>query len=399
MKRALMTAGFVSASVLAALSLAQPGQAEAAANVEPDREIATVEYQGPGKVRLLNGQGVYQNQYLAGGTRWKTFAKGTINQKTMYRLGSDAQWIPAEYTNLSAAPLAGNGANQNSNQAGQTNQNQNSGQQNQNQNNGQTNPTGQNNGQTSNQASSQEPAVRQAISQRQAVSGLVQVNYAGPGQVRLVNEQGDFTSQYVKNNSIWKAFEKAMINDQVMYRIGSSQQWLPAKFTLGLVPHSGYSSAWAYPIAGFYSAGNLSSSFGYHVDRNWHDGIDIIPDHGGNEDIRAIHGGTVYFIGHEGTTQSDLGYYICVKSPDGYNTVYQEFAFYPDEAAAAIHVKVGDVIKPGQVILTFIPTTHVTHVHIGVTQSEVNAAEKYWNADNGTWIDPMQLIYRYQRGY
>jgi murein DD-endopeptidase MepM/ murein hydrolase activator NlpD len=397
-KRSLITAGMISAGVLAAVSLAQTNHVEAATNVQADQEIATVTYQGPGKVRLLDSQGVYQNQYLAGGTRWKTFAKGTIKDRTMYRLGSDQQWIPAAYTNLSAAPLDNSAADQSSQQANQTSGNQTS------QNNGQTNNSQANqNNQTSNQTgqtnSDQTPTVHQAISQRQKVSGVVQVNYQGPGQVRLVNESGDFVNQYVKNNTIWKAFEKAMINDQVMYRIGSSQQWLPAKFTLGLVPKTGYSSAWTYPIAGFYESGNLTSSFGSHADRNWHDGIDIIPDHGGNEDIRAIHGGTVYFIGHEGTTQNDLGYYICIKSPDGYNTVYQEFAFYEDEAQAAIHVKVGDVVKPGQVILTFIPTTHVTHVHIGVTQSEVNAAEKYWNSDNGTWIDPMQLIYRYNRGY
>jgi murein DD-endopeptidase MepM/ murein hydrolase activator NlpD len=396
-----MTAGMISAGVLAAVSLAQTNRVQAATNVQTDKEIATVTYQGPGKVRLLDSQGVYQDQYLTSGTRWKTFAKGTIRDLTMYRLGSDKQWIPAQYTNLSAAPLDNNGQTDQGTNT-QTDQGTNT------QTGGQTNnQTSQNTGQTNNPANNQAdqttddqtPAVHQAISQRQKVSGLVQVNYHGNGQVQLVNEAGNFTNQYVKNNSIWKAFEKAMINEQVMYRLGSSQQWIPAKYTLGLVPKSGYSSSWTYPIAGFYESGNLTSSFGAHSDRNWHDGIDIIPDHGGNEDIRAIHGGTVYFIGHQGTTQNDLGYYICIKSPDGYNTVYQEFAFYPDEAAAAIHVKVGDVVKPGQVILTFIPTTHVTHVHLGVTQSEVNAAEKYWNSDNGTWIDPMQLIYRYNRGY
>lgn len=397
MKRSLMTAGLISASVLAAVSLAQTSHAEAATNVQADKEVATVTYQGPGKVRLLDGQGVYQNQYLAGGTRWKTFAKGTINQRTMYRLGSDKQWIPAEYTNLSAATLTDNAADQTNQQTGQTANNQQAASQ-PNANNGQAAQNNQT-GQADQTTTDQTPAAHQAISQRQKVSGLVQVNYRGLGEVRLVNENGNFTNQYVKNNSIWKAFEKAMINDQVMYRIGSSQQWLPAKFTLGLVPKTGYSSAWTYPIAGFYESGNLTSSFGKHTYRNWHDGIDIIPDHGGNEAIRAIHGGTVYFIGHEGTTQNDLGYYICIKSPDGYNTVYQEFAFYENEAQAAIHVKVGDVVRPGQVILTFIPTKHVTHVHIGVTQSEVNAAEKYWNSDNGTWIDPLQLIYRYNRGY
>lgn len=378
MKNKFAKASLAAGLILAGLALTSQ-QVKAADSVQPDHEVATVTYQGPGKVRLLNSQGQFQNQYLAPNTQWKTFAKGIIRQQTMYKLGSDAQWIPAQYTNLSQA-LPQNGGqnnannNQNGNQANNQNTNQNNNQNNQN--------TNQNNKQGA-----------QPISQRQRVSGLVQVFGPSTG-TRLYQANGAEANQVVRNHSVWKAFEKAMIGDQLMYRIGSNTQWLPARYTLGLVPYSGYSSAWVDPIAT--GRGQLTSGFGYQPCRNWHDGIDIIPNHGGNEDIRAIHGGTVYFIGHEGTTQNDLGYYICVKSPDGYNTVYQEFAFYPDEAQAAIHVKVGDVIRPGQVILTFIPTTHVTHVHIGVTQGDINAAERYWNTDNGTWLDPWQLIALYQ---
>jgi hypothetical protein len=371
MKHTIAKASLAAGLTLAGVALTSQ-QVKAAENVQPDHEVATVTYQGPGKVRLLNGQGQYQDQYLDPNTTWKTFAKGVINEQAMYRLGTDAQWIPAQYTNLSQE------LPQNTNKP--TN----------NQNNQQANNQNNQNNQNTNQNTNQ---TVQPVSQRQKVSGLVQV-FGNANGTQLYKQDGTTSTTTVKNNSVWKAFEKGMIDNQLMYRIGSSSQWLPARFTLGLVPYSGYSSAWVYPIAT--GRGQLTSGFGNQPGRNWHDGIDIIPNHGGNEDIRAIHGGTVYYIGHEGVTQNDLGYYICVKSPDGYNTVYQEFAFYPDEADAAIHVKVGDVVRPGQVILSFIPTTHVTHVHIGVTQSEINAAERYWNSDNGTWLDPWQLIALYQ---
>ncbi len=384
MKNTFAKAGLAAGLTVAGLALTSQ-QVQAADNVQADHEVATVTYQGPGKVRLLNGQGEYQDQYLDPNTSWKTFAKGVIRQQTMYRLGTDAQWIPAQYTDLSQDLPQGTTTTDKNNNAGQTN---NSTSNNQSQNTNQN--TNQNNSQTTTPDYSQN---QQAASQREKVSGLVQV-FGNDNGTQIYSSDGSATGATVKNHSVWKAFEKAMIDNQLMYRIGSQSQWLPARNTLGLVPYSGYSSGWAYPIETGRST--LTSGFGDQPGRNWHDGIDIIPNHGGNEDVRAIHGGTVYYIGHEGTTQNDLGYYICVKSPDGYNTVYQEFAFYPDEAEAAIHVKVGDVVEPGQVILTFIPTTHVTHVHIGVTQSEINAAERYWNTDNGTWLDPWQLIALYQ---
>ena len=69
-----------------------------------------------------------------------------------------------------------------------------------------------------------------AISNRQNYAGSVRVNYQGRGQVRLVNNQGAYVSQYVPKNSTWRAWEKATINNEPMYRIGTQNQWVPAKY-------------------------------------------------------------------------------------------------------------------------------------------------------------------------
>jgi hypothetical protein len=62
--------------------------------------VATVTYKGRGGVNLLNAEGKYQNQYVKKGSAWKVFAKKTINGETMYRLGTQSQWIPAKYVSV-----------------------------------------------------------------------------------------------------------------------------------------------------------------------------------------------------------------------------------------------------------------------------------------------------------
>lgn len=37
--------------------------------------------------------------------------------------------------------------------------------------------------------------------------------------------------QTVKNGKAYKVWEKAMINGELMYRIGTDKQWIPAKYT------------------------------------------------------------------------------------------------------------------------------------------------------------------------
>ncbi|MES5109564.1 hypothetical protein ABVC38_00125 [Lactobacillus iners] len=74
--------------------------ADAATNVRPLSTTLSVRYNGKGNVRLLDRNGKYMNQYVANKASYKVFEVGEINGKTMYRIGSDKQWIPANYTNL-----------------------------------------------------------------------------------------------------------------------------------------------------------------------------------------------------------------------------------------------------------------------------------------------------------
>ncbi|WP_276804988.1 bifunctional metallophosphatase/5'-nucleotidase [Lactobacillus hominis] len=52
------------------------------------------------KIRLVDVQGHYVNQYLSTKTYWKVFAKKIINGQLHYRLGNQRQWIPAKYLQL-----------------------------------------------------------------------------------------------------------------------------------------------------------------------------------------------------------------------------------------------------------------------------------------------------------
>ncbi|GHV98420.1 hypothetical protein lacNasYZ03_14720 [Lactobacillus nasalidis] len=50
-------------------------------------------------------------------------------------------------------------------------------------------------------------------------------------QVRLYDDKGNATKTYKKNGSKSTVYEQATINGQLMYRIGSSKQWIPAKYS------------------------------------------------------------------------------------------------------------------------------------------------------------------------
>lgn len=125
----------------------------------------------------------------------------------------------------------------------------------------------------------------------------------------------------------------------------------------------------------------------------FHDGIDFGTSPYDHSDILAIHGGKVIKIDHQGSTQNDLGWYVVVKSDDGYYTIYQEFAFASgDKDAISVHV--GDSVKTGDKIgeLNSSKYSGVTHVHIGATKTEINKALGHSFDDDGTWIDWTKLI-------
>ncbi|WP_304251273.1 phage tail tip lysozyme [Limosilactobacillus gastricus] len=160
---------------------------------------------------------------------------------------------------------------------------------------------------------------------------------------------------------------------------------------------TGESGSWGYPFKDMTASWKFQDGQGFgNVSgrSNWHDGIDVGTSQENGKDILAIHGGTVYKIGHSGTSQSSPGYYVCVKSDDGYYEVYQEFAFSAAQAAEVIKVKEGDTVKTGDVIgvLKSQSSPEVTHVHIGVSKTEIDKAQASYETDNGTWLDPMKVI-------
>ena len=62
--------------------------------------VLTVRYDGKGKVGLTNANGKYTGQYVSKNSRWKVFAKKTINGREFYRIGNQNQWIPADFSEL-----------------------------------------------------------------------------------------------------------------------------------------------------------------------------------------------------------------------------------------------------------------------------------------------------------
>ena len=165
---------------------------------------------------------------------------------------------------------------------------------------------------------------------------------------------------------------------------------------------TGAGGDWGWPFASIKNNNPASSGeqlFGHSTTRtgNFHDGVDFGDAAYGGQEIKAIHGGTVYKISHSGTTQDSLGYYICVKSDDGYYEVYQECAFSDSQASKYIKVKEGDTVKTGDTIGTLPKSGSetsplVNHVHIGVSKKEISAAESSAFRNDGTWLDPVQLI-------
>lgn len=70
-----------------------------------------------------------------------------------------------------------------------------------------------------------------AASKETPVQGILTVRYYGRGGVNLLDTNGKYQMQYVKANSRWKVFAKAIINGRVMYRIGNQRQWIPAQYS------------------------------------------------------------------------------------------------------------------------------------------------------------------------
>ncbi|WEV41274.1 phage tail tip lysozyme [Lactobacillus sp. ESL0681] len=159
------------------------------------------------------------------------------------------------------------------------------------------------------------------------------------------------------------------------------------------------SGEWGWPFKQIPKSGPGSNVSGAQLFGNtrsgsnsYHDGVDFGTVPYNNSDILAIHDGKVTKIDHQGNTQNDLGWYVVVKSSDGYSEIYQEFAFAAADKKQ-IKVSVGDPIKTGDVIgYLSSSTSNVTHVHIGITKKPIEEAISHSFSRAGGWVDPIKTI-------
>ena len=190
-KRSLMKTALISATILSGAGLfANSAQAQAATpavHAEQVRGVLkVVDHENQGEVHLYDRDGHVMKQTVKNGKKYKVWEKAYINDELMYRIGTDKQWIPAKYTDWKDAKLGQNVA-------------------------------------------VASKATNSAYNRENYV-GTATINYQGAGNVRLVNSQGNYTSQYLPKNSTWKVWEKADINHEPMYRVGNQSQWVPAKY-------------------------------------------------------------------------------------------------------------------------------------------------------------------------
>ena len=190
-KKSLLKTALVSAAILSGAGLfANTAQAQAttpATHAEQVRGVLkVVDHENQGEVHLFDRDGHVMKQTVKNGKKYKVWEKAYINDELMYRIGTDKQWIPAKYTDWKDAKLGQNVA-------------------------------------VASKATN-------AAYNRENYVGVATMNYQGSGNVRLVNNQGNYTSQYLPKNSTWKVWEKADINHEPMYRVGNQSQWVPAKY-------------------------------------------------------------------------------------------------------------------------------------------------------------------------
>ena len=75
----------------------------------------------------------------------------------------------------------------------------------------------------------QAQAATPAVHAEQVRGVLKVVDHENKGEVHLYDREGHVMKQTVKNGKKYKVWEKAYINDELMYRIAKDKQWIPAK--------------------------------------------------------------------------------------------------------------------------------------------------------------------------
>lgn len=130
------------------------------------------------KIALLDENGNYTGQYINTNSNWKYFEVAIIKGRLCYRLGSSKQWIPADYLNGSMSYQNGKFVNE---------------------------------------------------IKYQNIGYVSALKDHPTWKIALYDTNGKITS-YLNPNSSWKIFAKKVINGQLMYRLGTQKQWIPAKY-------------------------------------------------------------------------------------------------------------------------------------------------------------------------
>ena len=147
----------------------------------------------------------------------------------------------------------------------------------------------------------------------------------------------------------------------------------------------GGSWGWPFPSVGegrFMDAQLFGVHPGNGRPNNFHDGLDFGSiDHPGSE-VHAIHGGTCTVSRAWGN--GGINWYCVIQDASGLNVEYQE-AF---SSASDIFVNVGQKVKTGDVI----GRRNTSHLHIGITKMNIQQAFGHAWSNDGTWLDPLQII-------
>lgn len=142
---------------------------------------------------------------------------------------------------------------------------------------------------------------------------------------------------------------------------------------------------WPFPCGeGSFMGGQLfgvQPGGGFRIN-GFHDGLDFgAYDHPGAE-VHAIHGGKCT----TGATWGgpEIKWYFVITDSTGLNVEYQEGFSNP----GCIRVQPGQVVHTGDVVAI----RDMDHVHIGITRMDVRAAFGHAFSNDGTWLDPQQMI-------
>jgi len=147
---------------------------------------------------------------------------------------------------------------------------------------------------------------------------------------------------------------------------------------------------WGWPFSGGYKGYEEGQQFGMTTyDRTgngdyFHDGFDFGSARYPGSNIAAVHAGTVVYAGWAPAGYGALGTVVVTKDSNGYYVVYQEFG----TSTSNINVSVGQSVTLGQVI----GTRNTSHLHLGITKKEWLSAQSSAFKDDGTWLDPINII-------